>query len=595
MLHENGKKHVENVERALQEKRIKKEQEENAQKFLSDSLKQMEQAALAGTGVVPVPNSNSYSSSNSNSNTYNHNAHGHGQRTRPPPPVTSVQSSNNWNNYPLRHQHPHPYPPSHYSNQNHNHRPPHQQGDYQYPAVGSSQSGPRHAAPAPVPVPPPQILLNPRTPAGSSRIVPSNYSSSSQLEQEKLDWQVQKLKRQEDNNNKRKKREAHDSDQDDDDEDEDNQQDTNKRPKITILPGEGYYSYDGIHKNKKEIKQENSVQEKDDDKDKTDDDDDERGQKTTIYLEGEVFFGLLEEDMPVQFWTGPSCSRIEKQQVGNTKNWKNALTVAVVYHRRPKTSTSTAGKCDGQLLVAQRRPTIHVSYLSSPEDTEETIEKKVPLDRIRIVLGGDDKIPDDLEEARLLAMGGEEINVSASNKSGNGNGNADAGAGADVDVDPSATNYQQQDINEATGLSGWSTVTIKKTTHRQQHREEKERFAEMKIQAAQKREAEKKRIVERRLEEARASNADDSALGAYDIWGKMDYKGVDISKEIQCSVQDTAKRLAPVTSAQSAGNGTGTATATATGTGGKVAFKKRAKKKGQRAARRRTSADDDDD
>lgn len=404
--------------------------------------------------------------------------------------------------------------------------------------------------------------------------MPSNYSSSSQLEQEKLDWQAQKLKRQEDNNNKRKKREDHDSDQDLGDEHEGNQQDTNKRPKITILPGEGYYSYDDIHESKKEVKQETSGQEKDDDNDN------ELGQKTRIYLEGEVFFGLLEEDMPVQLWMGPSCSRIEKQEVGNIRNWKNALAMAVVYHRRPKTSTSTAGKFDDELLV-QRRPTIHVSYLLSPEDTEETIEKKVPLDRIRIVLGSDDKIPDDLEEARLLAMGGEEINVSASNKSGNGD--------VDVDVDPSATNHQQQDINEATGLTGWSTVTIKKTTHRQQHREEKERFAKMKIQAAQKREAENKRIVERRLEEARASNADDSALGAYDVWGKMDYKGVDISKEIQCSVEDTAKRLAPFSSAQSAGNGTGTAI----GTGGKVAFKKRAKKKGQRAARRRTSADDD--
>ena len=67
---------------------------------------------------------------------------------------------------------------------------------------------------------------------------------------------------------------------------------------------------------------------------------------------------------------------------------------------------------------------------------------------------------------------------------------------------------------------------------------------------------------------------------------------MDISKEVHCSVEDTAKRLAPVDSTSSVKNAASGEGASATG--GKIAFKKRAKKKGQRAARRRTSADDDD-
>jgi len=491
----------------LQEKRAEKERQEKADKFLSDSLKHMEQAALAGTAIVPA--NRPFTSQNEN-------------RTRPPL-TTSMQAGSNWN--------PRPHPHSQYHS--HNSRSLPDQGQYSVP--GSAQSGLGNIIP--------NTTLNTQTHA--SRIAPSNHSSSSQLEQEKIDWQAQKLKRQEDNDNKRKKVEG-------DDGNDENDKVGKKRKMITILPGEGFYSYNAINST--------GGQEVKDGEEK----DSKSEPRVDIYLEGEVFFGLLEEDMPVQLWTGSSASRVEKQQPHNIRHWKNALVVAVVHHR----AKNSADKCDDNL----QRPTCHVSYLSSHEDTEETIEREVPVDRIRIILGGDERIPDDLEEARLLAMGGEEIDVS---------GNERASA--------TATNDKQDNINEATGLSAWSTVTIKKTTHRQQHREEKQRIAELKTQAAQKREAEKRRVVERRLEEARASNADDSALGAYDVWGKMDYKGVDISKEIHCSVEDTAKRLAPLASEQSAENGmSGVPTS-----GVKVAFKKRAKKKGQRAARRRTSADDD--
>jgi hypothetical protein len=76
------------------------------------------------------------------------------------------------------------------------------------------------------------------------------------------------------------------------------------------------------------------------------------------------------------------------------------------------------------------------------------------------------------------------------------------------------------------------------------------------------------------MEEAKVSNADDSALGAFDVWGKGDYKGIDISKDAVLSFEDTAKKLA------------------SGATAGKVSFRKAKKKKGQ-AGRRTKSADDD--
>ena len=84
-----------------------------------------------------------------------------------------------------------------------------------------------------------------------------------------------------------------------------------------------------------------------------------------------------------------------------------------------------------------------VSYLENPEtDTQETLVKSIPLDRIRIVLGdvNDDRIPETLEEARLLAMGGEEVINDSKKKSNNNNNNG----------------LTQAEIDEATGLSGWS-------------------------------------------------------------------------------------------------------------------------------------------
>jgi len=474
MLHENGKKHRENVERAMQERRKNKEQEEKAQKFLADSLKLMEQAALAGTG--------------GNSGAVNTSSH-----TRPQS-STVAQSNQRYYNHP---------PP-----------PPRETNFNQIPPPRNNTTSLLQQVPFPV-----------HTQARNNQILPPKNSNNSQLQQERIDWQAQKLKREEINTNKRKSR------GDDDDDDVEQGDTSNKRSKFVIRPGEGYYSYE------------------DNDENAGTSDVQEKKPTTTTFLEGNVFFGLLEEDMPIQLWIGSSCDRVEKQQSKNARNWKNALVVKVTTHRH-----ETNKEENGEV----QRPTVHVSMLSQDAE-DETIEKNVSLDRIRIILGGDEKIPDTLEEARLLAMGGEEIQVTNDSNSGE------------------TTNTKQEEVNEATGLSGWSTVSIKKTSHRQQHREERKRFDESKRETAKKREEEQRRIAERRLEESRVSNADDSALGAYDVWGKMDYKGVDISKEVHYSVEVSAKRLA--VEKPTAGT--------------KAVFKKRVKKKGQKAGRRKTSSEDD--
>jgi hypothetical protein len=245
------------------------------------------------------------------------------------------------------------------------------------------------------------------------------------------------------------------------------------------------------------------------------------------YLEGSTFFEILEDDMPVQLWTGPILSDSqEKRLLERDMYWKNALVVAV---------QKTDDTCKA-----------HVAYLASPDDTQETLEKNVAVDRIRILLGGDESIPDSLEEARLLQQGGEEINVPQTQSAG---------------------------LDETTGLSGWSTVTIKRTTVRQEHKEERTRSRDKRKQAMLEKDAQEKEGEARRMEEAKVANADDSALGAYDVWGKGGYKGVDITgADTAISVADTAKILA-----------TGKAS---------IAFKKKKKPLSNRN-RRTTSADDD--
>ena len=221
----------------------------------------------------------------------------------------------------------------------------------------------------------------------------------------------------------------------------------------------------------------------------------------TTYLEGSSFAELLEEDMPIQIWTGSGFANLaEKKLPEKEYHWRNGLVLAV-----RKSSNDSSGVV------------LDVAYLMQSTDEEETLEKSVSPSRIRLVLGGDESIPDTLEEARLMIMGEEVTEVQES-----------------VEVD------------ENTGLSTWGTVSIRKTTARTELKEERARMRARKREQVKKEEEERKAIEARRMEEAKIENADDSALGAYVVWnsGKAGYKGVDINQEAKVDVQDTANSLA---------------------------------------------------
>jgi hypothetical protein len=265
-----------------------------------------------------------------------------------------------------------------------------------------------------------------------------------------------------------------------------------------------------------------------------------------IWLQGIVFGDILEEDMPIQIWLGNNAAtEIELQLPENQRHWKDGIIVAT--HNRQITEHND----DGMV--------VDVSYLLNTDDTEEQIKKAVPLRHIRILLGNeiDGRIPTTLEEVRILALGGE-------------------------DVKPSQSEPSVAAIDESTGLSGWSTVHINRTTIRNEARTERELIRKQRKDEAIKAEKAIKEAEARRMEEAKVSNAEDSALGAFDIWGrtKDGYKGVAIHSNIEptngTSVHDYGKKLAvdgATTTFKQKSN-----------------FKSAAKK---RQNRRTTSADDD--
>mmetsp|Transcript_25699 Transcript_25699/g.52305 ORF Transcript_25699/g.52305 Transcript_25699/m.52305 type:complete len:440 (-) Transcript_25699:63-1382(-) len=265
-----------------------------------------------------------------------------------------------------------------------------------------------------------------------------------------------------------------------------------------------------------------------------------------IYLEGHIYADILEEGMPIQLWMGsPNATNDEKRDLRNFNYWKTALLAKV---KKGKTKEETL---------------CHVSYLSRPEDEDETIEPSVKPDRIRLILGSDPSIPSTMEEAHLALLGGEQIIHIAP-----GNNNAS-----------NKTDESTPEIDENTGFTSWNTVTIRKVSTHFEQVQERKRKRQLEQEMKERQERKEKEIQARKMEEAKYANAHDSALGAYDVWssagagdagGSKSYKGVDITKEVKVDVADTAKSL-------SKGMGS-------------VAFKK---KKKPRKNVRTTSADDD--
>ncbi|GKZ00613.1 hypothetical protein MPSEU_001013500 [Mayamaea pseudoterrestris] len=307
--------------------------------------------------------------------------------------------------------------------------------------------------------------------------------------QERKEWESRKKERSE------SKRKA-----DDGDEEDDHAFSSKKRFKLKLAPGQGVYTRD-----------------------------------SKTFLEGVAFGNILEADMPIQVWTGALlANNAEKQLPERDMYWKNALVIAV-------RENLSATELEDRLVV-------DLSYLQTNDDTQETLLKSVSLNRIRIELGADPSIPDNVEEARLLAMGGEEIVVK---------------------------NEDEVEIDEATGLSSWTTVKVKRTTVRQEVKEERGRLREKRKAEAMEDLRKAKEAEARKMEEAKVSNADDSALGAFDVWSrtKDGYKGVSIHDEPKMDVHEFSKKL-------SEGKET-------------VAFKKTGfKSKTKKQNVRRTSADD---
>lgn len=137
-----------------------------------------------------------------------------------------------------------------------------------------------------------------------------------------------------------------------------------------------------------------------------------------IFLSGVIFGEILEEDMPIQVWLGnASASEVEFMLPENQRHWKDCLIVTI----RKRQSY------DGY----EDRMVVDVAYLDKPDDLDEQLKKSVRLRHIRIQLGNkaDDRIPTSLDEARILALGGEVIQP----------------------VNTESTNLE---IDEATGLSG---------------------------------------------------------------------------------------------------------------------------------------------
>jgi hypothetical protein len=266
---------------------------------------------------------------------------------------------------------------------------------------------------------------------------------------------------------------------------EDNESGSNhKRRKITINENDGYYSTG----------------------------------ENTVWLNGAIYGEILEEDMPIQIWLGnAAATETELKLPENQRHWKDGLIVAL------RTSTQQSND------MFEDRMVVDVAYLDKPNDSDELMKKSVRLRHVRILLGNeaDDRIPTTLDEARVLAMGGEVVK-------------------------PSNIESASLEIDESTGLSGWSTVHINRTTIRNEMKAERDLIRKERKEAVTKAEKAAKDAERRRMEEAKVSNADDSALGAYDIWGrtKDGYKGVQIHvnessvNTAKISVHDYGKKLA---------------------------------------------------
>jgi WW domain-binding protein 4 len=256
---------------------------------------------------------------------------------------------------------------------------------------------------------------------------------------------------------------------------------------------------------------------------------------SVTYLKGSVYAPIFEEDMPVQIWTG-SATMTEQYKNSLEANylWKLGLIINISNISKKTDENNTPGDCDNIICT--------VSYLKDLNDVDETIEKNVSPNRIRLILGSDPMIPTTIEEAHLALIGGEEIiQIQTTND------NSSSILQQHLEQQP-----QQPEIDENTGLSTWGTVSIRNVSIHHELKEERARIrAQRKAESEREKQKEKEKEA-RLMEEAKHANADDSALGAYDVWSTATtanngkgggYKGVNIHSEVKIDISDTAKSL----------------------------------------------------
>lgn len=359
------------------------------------------------------------------------------------------------------------------------------------------------------------------------------------------------------------------------------------------------------------------------------------------YLDGTIYGeSILRPDMPIQLWVGTNTNSTisipEQRLPYNQHLWIDAIVIQirknnsnivadVAYLKRKKNkimkheriNSSSSSKSNNTNTTGTFQ-TIEKEELNNnanddnedddDEDEEEVIEKSVPLNRIRIQLNSkhDERIPQTLEQARILLLGGEEIITI--------NPPSDQQHEIQPDQDdqqqklPKVENGNENDKDNKDdddvdyNLTSWSTVEIKRTTailtskqEQEQERRNQVNFNSSRYKKRREEEQRKKQkeIDIRQMEEAKTLGYNDSALGAYDVWNrgtKEGYKGIRIHDELK--IEPAASTMIGMSSLDDKMKQAGSI---------KVEFKKLSAKsassgnfkKSIKQNRRRTSADDD--
>lgn len=262
---------------------------------------------------------------------------------------------------------------------------------------------------------------------------------------------------------------------------------------------------------------------------------------TVFSISGDVFAPIVEEGMQAEVWMGPIDREEDMRDASMSRHWKVGLIVRI--HKKKRSDDSSSGMltksskpaADDQDSKNSIRYLFDFAYLKNENDSDETLEKNVDPIRTRLLVGSGSPVPDSIDEARLSLLGGEEI-ISFESQQAKPNDAADS--------DPIGA-FQEQ-IDENTGFTKFATISIRKVTTAHEERQERQRAKKERNDVIQRQLELQNEVRKRQMEEAKHTNGDDSALGAYDVWtdGKNGYKGIDINREGAEEDTENAKSLA---------------------------------------------------